>query len=246
MNSPGGKTTRIVKLLRKSDLNALGKVLHCRVKVAVDVSHIWIRYDSDDERVASVAACINGRHFQLLESNLLVPLGSAVATERLPELEWRDLERVLELKLPSAALPGRLAAAGLPELKLLRGGAERPAAAGLYPLEAFLNWVVTAPQFRIQKLMACTSEQEILVIGNPLPPLECEFLCQEGRLFTPAGMTWYPRIDAEQVLEYFDVAEDEILLWTHSDQFWSVPIEFVKPLRRGSIRALVDQQNTEC
>ena len=244
MKNLGKPVTLVVKMLLQSDPNALGKLLNSRAEVAVDVTHIWVRYHSDDDQVVRVASCINGRHFRLLEIDLLVPLGSAVATERLPELEWQVLAKVLEFKLPTAALSGRLTTTELPELKLLRGGAERPASAGLYSLDELFNWVVTAPQFRIQKLAACVSEPEVLVIGNPLPPIACEFLCQDGRLLTPAGMTWYPRIDAEQVLEHFDVAPDELLLWTKSDQWSSIPMDMVKPLQRASVRAFVDKDGT--
>jgi hypothetical protein len=237
--------TLVVKLLLHSDFTALGRLLDSHAEIAVDSKHIWVRYQSDDERAAGVAHYIHGQHFRLLENKLLVPLGSSVATERLPELDWRELEKAIEFKLPAAALSGRLTAAELPELKLLRGGAERPASAGLYSLDELIKWVVAAPQFRLQKLAACVAEYEVLVIGNPLPPIACEYLCQDGRLLTPAGMTWYPRIDAESVLEHFDVAKDQILLWTKTDEWSSIPIDIVKPLRRGSIRAFDNKQRFE-
>ncbi len=242
MKTPSETRALVVKILLQSDLNAIGKLLNSRAVVAVDSDHLWVRYDSDDEHVVGAAPSISGRHFRLIENNLLVPLGSAVATERLPELEWQVLAKLLHFNLPTAALSGRLTAVELPELKLLRSGAERPAAAGLYEFDELARWVDSAPQFRLRKLAACVAEHEVLVIGNPLPPIVCEFLCLEGRLLTPAGITWYPRLSAEQLLEHFDVNGDQLLLWTKTDQWSTLPIEIVKPLRRGSVRAFVDKQ----
>ncbi|MDX1925978.1 MAG: hypothetical protein SFV81_05645 [Pirellulaceae bacterium] len=231
--------TLVVKLLPDADLSVLGKLLNSQAQVAIEKSNLWIRYRSDDEGVGGVASCLNGRHFHLLENHLLVPLGSTVATERLPALEWQKLTNVVYFELPMAGFSGKLAATNLPELSLLRGGPERPASAGLYALAEFACWVETAPQFRLRRLSACVSEQEVLVIGNPLPPIACQFLCQDGRLLTPAGMTWYPRIAADQVLEHFDVGVDQLMLWMQTEKWSSIPMELLKPVQRGSIRAFV-------
>ena len=247
MKTASENGTSIVKLLHDSDVGTLGRLLNSKAKVAMDEEHIWVRYPSDDEHAAGVASCLNGRHFRLLDDSLLIPLGATVATERLPRLEWQKFSNAIEFKLPMAALSGRLAAVELPEcklpeLKLLRGGVERPASAGLFALDNFSSWVDTAPQFRLQRLSACMSDRDVLVIGNPLPPIDCEFLCQEGRLLTPAGMTWYPHINAEQVLEHFDVAANQMLLWTRTDEWSSIPLALIKPLQRGSVRAYVSKQ----
>ncbi len=242
MTNTADTRTLVVKTLLQSDLSSLGKLLNSQAVMAVENTDVWIRYNSEDEHAVNVASCLTGRRFRLLDNNLLVPLGSTVATERLPKLEWQGLAQVLQFRLPMAALSGRLTAPQLPQLKLIRGGVERPAAAGVYSLEELLDWVVAAPQFRLQKLAACVSEREVLVFGNPLPPIACKFLCLEGRLLTPAGMTWYPRISAGQVLEHFDVAADQIFLWTNNEQWSTIPTEYVRPLRRASIRAFVDKQ----
>ncbi len=245
MKTPTGGRTLILKLLLRSDFTSLGKLINSRAKIAVDDTYIWVRYESDDERVASLATCMNGRHFRLLDTNRLVPLESTIATEQLPKMEWRDLNEVVKFKLPTAALSGRFETAELPELQLIRGGAERPASAGLFSLEGLVSWIEGAPQFRLRRLAACVSQHEVLVVGNPLPPIACEYLCQEGRLLTPAGMTWYPRIDAALVLEHFDVGNDRLLLWTKTEQWSSIPLELVKPLRRGSFRSLIDNLTVE-
>ena len=112
----------------------------------------------------------------------------------------------------------------------------------MYALAEFVSWVETAPQFRLARLSACVSEQEVLVIGTPLPPIACQFLCHDRRLLTPAGMTWYPRIAADQVLEHFDVGVDQIMLWMKPEEWSAIPMELLKPVQRGSFRAFIGKQ----
>jgi hypothetical protein len=186
---------------------------------------------------------LQGSHYQLTEHGRLIPDGASVATERLPVLDWRPIRESIELQLPIAAMSGSLKTTLLPKLQLRRSGEERPATAALIELHTLLNWCERVPQFRLNKLTACVAADQVLVLGNPLPSVPCQYLCVDGGLITPVGMTWYPQLESELVLEHFDVHSTELLLWMSTDEWSIIPRTLLRPLQLASMRAYADGYN---
>lgn len=238
-------TERIVRVAEQSSMQQIGRLLHSAVDVAIADNFVWIRYSGNDADIRSAVRLLHGTHFQLTTNGRLIPDGNTIATERLPELQWMPIGDVVQLQLPIAAMAGKLQTNALPQLQLLRGGEERRSNAALVDLQVLLRWCERVPSFRLRKLSASVAGEHVLVLGEPLPPVPCRYLCHESRLLTPAGMTWFPRIESPVVLSYFDVQADEYLLWTENDAWSIVAQSQINPLRLASLRAYAAERNAE-
>jgi MoxR-vWA-beta-propeller ternary system domain bpX2 len=226
----------IVKLDRQPIPSTLGRLLHGDVQVAVTDSAIWLQIKAEDVLTQGLARGLPGNHFWLEDALWLIAVGQKVASERLPQLDWQELRDVLELQMPLAALPGRMRSSQPSQLELRPGGAERPCHAGLFEYEVLDAWIRAAAATRLSRLSVSLSDHWVLVMGSPLPPLPCKYFWQEDRVLIPAGKLWYPSISASQLLEHFQVANNDLLLWVDEQEWTTISPDCIKPLQRSAWR----------
>ena len=87
----------------------IGLLVDYDVEVAIHKTAVWIRFDSTNEAVVRVETRVPGQRFELLTDEgdpfRLVPVGKKTATNRLPaDLQWLPIDKVIDWKLPTAAL----------------------------------------------------------------------------------------------------------------------------------------------
>jgi hypothetical protein len=170
--------------------------------IAREAQHYWLRYSADNELCRAAALSIPSEHFSLHAEDYLVQDGAQIATDRLPKLTWTSLRDFVQLRLPRANLAGRLQVKQIAAWELQRGGKEQAADAALYDAVALNQWLTSASAVRLASLRFCAAAIAhdtanarnynatiVFVVGNPLPPIPCQFLCKLGRIFIPR---WLP------------------------------------------------------
>ncbi len=229
---------RLLRIESDQSPHWIADLLGSTARVCVTNDCAWVRFSAVDESMRRRELTLPGKRYRLIENGWLIPDGGRVAELKLPELDWSAPESLVELVSPTAAFAGQIAMDDLPPLQLIAGGVERPAAAGLFAFDELATWVETAAMVRLQRLVYCISNDLCLVIGEPLPPIACQYLCQQGQVLTPAGMAWQPAIEVSTVLDLFDVKGDEWLLWIKTEQWSVIAPSVLMPLRRSSVRAM--------
>jgi len=230
--------SRIVRVEQEQPGQWIGSLLGSSARIAITNTCVWVRFSVNDETSRKLEAVLPGKRFKLVDGDWLVPNGCQVAEMKLPALDWKTPESLIELVAPTAAFTGKIVGEECPIARLVHGGNERPAAAGLFAIRDLIAWVETAPLVRLERLIYCVSDELYLVIGEPLPTIACQYLCQLGRVLWPAGMSWEPAVDVESIQDLFAVEDDQWLLWTNTDEWALISKSMLMPLRRSSIRAV--------
>ncbi|QDU58344.1 hypothetical protein [Aeoliella mucimassa] len=185
---------------------------HSRVEVlADDATCCWVRGAELDPPVEQVLRSILGcRMFRALPDGQLVPLGKSVPQGYAPEGAWTPLSRWLTVELPTrrfaAKVPGRV------NIQLVRCEQMQPAALVCVSRREWLNYVVTAPQVRLDRLQFATSSDSTLIAGHPLPPLNGTYYWVRVGVAAPVGYHWSPAVDAEVLSLVLQLKSDDIAL----------------------------------
>lgn len=242
---------RYLRVVRKGADSAVGLLLEFPFSIAIDSEHYWLRYPADSEKCRHAATTIPCEHFYSESGDLLIRDGETVASARLPTLTWTPLKDFVQLILPKAGLAGRLQTKQLGVWELQRSSHERAVEAALYELEPLAAWLKGASNARTTPLRFCLarfgqvntanepSEAPLLVfiIGTPLPPVNCIFLCRDERIFTPAGFQWEPNLDTTLVAQSFGLQTKQWLLWTTDYGWTTIFDDQCVPLSRATLRA---------
>ncbi|MBI3863394.1 MAG: hypothetical protein HY290_16005 [Planctomycetia bacterium] len=197
------------------------------IEVLESADGIWLRGDSDDERLHTMLMQLPGAcRFDVLPEGELLPAGSRLPKGRLPLGPWMKLKTWARVELPTAAF-----AAGAPELaplRLVRVDGESDANLLLTSIADWAAYGGTAPQVRLEKLrFAASPDGKVVVHGNPLPPLPGERHCERAGIATPCGWGWSPAVEPELLHAAWNLGPHDVALvstdgsWNHirSDQF---------------------------
>ena len=199
------------------------------VQAAIVRERVWLRGEGLDAAMSRMLATVaDGPVYQLASDGRLIPFGSAVPTERLPEVEWRLLSETLSPVIPSP----RIAAVQIPRVRLTleRTVQEQEAALLITDEASFRDWALSAPEVRLQGSRFAVSRSKyrepddrsvlvprVAVQGQPLPPLMGERYWLAGNIAIPLGFTWVPHVDVktlETVLSRgLEESSHRILIW---------------------------------
>lgn len=245
-NSSPKSGYRFLRIPMDAAESSVGSLIEFPFSIAQGTEHYWLRYPADNELCRNAAISIPAEHFFLQAADLLICNGAEIASERLPQLSWSPLKDFVQLRLPRAILAGRIHAKQIANWELKRGGKEQLADAALYNAASLSQWIKSAASSRLSTLRFCTARNAdnvdsplIFVIGKPLPPIPCQFLCKQGSVFIPLGYHWEPHLDSSLVEQSFGLQHNQWLLWT-IDFGWSLLVENqCTPLSRASLRATI-------
>ena len=260
MNNPNNtkSTYRLLRIPLSTAESVVGPLLEFPFSLASDNQYLWLRYPADNEPCRHLASTIPAEHFYLQSNDLLIRESETIASSRLPQLIWSPLKESVQIVLPTASLAGHLQINQLSVWELKRGGKEREPAAALYSAEILSDWITSASDNRLATLRFNVAQIEthnqssntpahhsiVFVIGSPLPPIPCQFLCQYDRILIPIGYHWEPNLDSSLIEQSCGLPDNHWLLWT-SDFGWStINQSQCVPLTRAALRSTL-REGTE-
>ncbi|WP_153796014.1 hypothetical protein [Foetidibacter luteolus] len=162
----------MILLMDESNRQALGTV-RCLpgLYAAVSDKGIWVKGWGHTEEIAiEIKQLPVKKKFLKDDSNRLYPPGLPVPVDVLPALNWQPLQEFVPVKVPVAALPGNIET-GIP-IKIVASAKERKGEALVTTLSLLKAFAETAPEARLEAIVFAVSEnKEVLLMGNPLPPM---------------------------------------------------------------------------
>lgn len=227
--------TEHVFVLSRADLDALGTVRTIpRLLVATTEREIWLRGIPDKgefaDRLRQLPAL---RRYTIDLAEQLFLHGDQVPSERLPQLAWLPIAQLLPVDIPTAALAGQVQ--GEVRIQLVPSSEETSPVALLCRLPDLQAWAASAAESRIGCLrMAANSDGQVLLLGNPLPPLPgTGYWACEG-LLLPAGYVLEFPILAPMILARCNPGRDGFV-WMQANGNWEhIPLQnFVTATRSG-------------
>src|SRR4051812_33209224 len=216
------------------------------IEVAETDGQIWLRGKIGSETLEPKLGSLPAlERFEWLDGNKLRRIDQRVPSRRLPELPWKPISAWSQVRLPLAAFPADLPAKAA--LRLARSTDEQPPTLLLTSIGDFTAFSKNAAAIRLNPLrFAANAAGEVLIRGNPLPPLPGRRFVLHGLIAAPAGFSWRPAVAIEVLERSFNVSGDALIVWhedgtitrLHTEQFISATRSAV----RATAEALADSQ----
>ncbi len=185
------------------------------VRAAAADAHLWIDAGSAIDAGTLQKQLPEASIFQVRPDRQLVPSGRLVPTARLPELNWRPLSEIIPLNLPVAMHAGRVASRT--EVSLVPSSIEQSPNVLMLPFEAWAAYALSAPLVRLDRWrFAVSTSGNVVIRGEPLPPLPGQLFVEESGVACPVGLKWSPPVDAEVLRELIGCQMNDLAIMRRS------------------------------
>jgi hypothetical protein len=210
------------------------------IEVAENGDEIWLRGKAGEESLDTKIAALPARErFEWLNFDKLRRIDQRVPSRRLPELAWKPINTWSEVRFPLAAFPADLPAKV--ELRLVRSFEEQQPTLLLTSVGEFSTFSAVAAAIRLNPLrFAANANGEVLIRGNPLPPLPGRRFVLHGRIAVPTGFAWRPAVAVEVLERAFNVSGDAMVLWHEDGPITRLHTEQFIAVTRSAVRATAD------
>lgn len=218
------------------DIVLLGAVRCMKeLQVAPDDEWIWIKLSSEDEKEKSLMQLpLVCTYTEDEQGNLFLP-GALTPVEILKELNWQPLTSFLSVRLPVSALPVN-EVAPVP-IKIIQSEVHKPGSAILTQLSIWKTYAETAPAARLQLLRFAVSEKnEVLIIGNPLPPLPGTEYWIENGILIPAGYDFEIKLAATFINEQLNKNNENLVMMDSDGRYTVIAKSLFVPAKRSAVR----------
>lgn len=154
----------------------------------------------------------------------------------LPQLIWRPLTEMLEVKLYDGSATGQVTERAT--LRLVRSAQERPARVLLLSWEDWTQWAITAPEIRLSRLRFAVEARGLALIwGAPLPPLAGRLHAEEDGIAIPCGWTCEPPLPMTALRAWLGLSAGDLGLLEPDGRHRIIRADQLLPATRPNIRA---------
>lgn len=197
---------------------------------------VWLRGPDGGEELALELKRLPGaERYEVLPGGLVREEGKRVPAGKLPDGPWTSAAAWSGPAAQEASLPAELTQRVKPRLE--RTGRERPANVLRLSRAAFVGWAETAATVRLRPLAFAASGEEVVVRGEPLPPVKGLTYAEEGGLAVPCGWALIPEAGTAAWRERLALAEGDVALFNTDGSFERVPAAAFVRASRSAARA---------
>ena len=219
-------------------LPLLGRLrAYASVEVCGQAGHVWVRWNEGGYEVLQTLLPVEDAEFFERADNAGQALwrrcGHSLPAFEVPDHGFHPLAGVL-VPGPQQTFTDIEETTPRVVLALKRSGQARPATALMCTRTSLAQWAEMAASRDITVLKAATSENSVLLTGQPLPAIEGERYWGE-RLLCPLGWAPDPALPESALLEAAGVADGEIAL-LRGNELEIIPRDQLVPLTRASAR----------
>lgn len=227
-----------VLVLQGSDLPKIGKIRCWLGMQAAELEgQLWLRCPMQQAELEEALRCLPLLFtYREDEQGLLFREGQLTPSARLPQLNWTPLTEYISVELPTAALPAM--APNKYTVKLTPLATAQNGVGLKTTLEQWQQYAETAPAIRLECLHFALSEiGEVMILGEPLPPISGEEFWQRGSVLLPAGYDLEWPIVAELLAIRENTAGQYYLVFDQKGNWEKIEKECFVPATRAGIRA---------
>lgn len=222
----------IILILDKKDKEQLAN-LRCEddLLVADHKEEVWIRGISTSDFLTSPTRLLPTlKTFTLDQEGYLFTVGAKTPTEKLQDLKWYSISQYCSVDLPTSAMPAKVKS--LYEVTLVASQKARETSALLTTLKVFKEYAEAASEIRLKAIRFAVSEKdEVLIMGNPLPPIPGKEYWKEDKLLLPAGLEFEIPVVSKLIGGKINAGNSYLLFHTSGRYETIPPGEFVEGSR---------------
>ena len=207
------------------------------LKVLVQDGLIWLRGHALDQELGLTLRKIpDSVTYSVHTSGKLTRDDETVPSAEIPEGPWQLLWDWHELKLPRAGFAARLDQPVV--LRLVRSSLTTPINALRTTWKIWQQYVISAPQIRIDRFAFAMSERsEVLVRGTPLPPLPGRSYFESNGLFLPVGWRLDPDVGTAVARQVMKLDPETLAIFLDEGTFERIPQSSFVRASRAAVRA---------
>lgn len=204
---------------------------------------IWLRGISPEKaQQAEIRLLPSVQTYHMDEKGHLFPLGSLTPSRKLPPLLWEPIQSFVPLDIPDSAIPGKIEEAFVPEI--VPSESEKEASALLTSMKDWLHFAERTSAIRLEKLLfAVSADQQVFIIGNPLPPIPGKAYWRDLDLLLPCGYNWAYPILTYSIQQHLNPEQQRILVFDHQAEWIGIDKQSFKQASRSAVRLSAAPQN---
>jgi MoxR-vWA-beta-propeller ternary system domain bpX2 len=227
----------LIFTLNKKDKNSLGNIrCMAAIKIADGEDYIWIRglYDNGEPE-KSIRQLPIQHSYYIDENNLLFTAGSLTPVATLPELVWLPVAAFISIKIPVAALPGKVKEPST--INVLPSAIEKKSTALLTTLQQWKAYAELAPGIRLAQLhFAVSQKNEVLITGTPLPSIPGKEYWKANNILLPCGYDFEIPMAANFINNKLNPQQDGLLIFDTDGTCQKIDFAFLVPAKRSAVR----------
>ncbi len=215
----------------------LGKIRYwTNLNVAFDENSIWLRNISKIQVDSTEIKSIPFKKIYYLKDDLLFLKDSLLPIKKLQRtLLWLPISRALPVKLPSVnnnffGINEKI------DVKIVRSEIEKTANAILVNKENLKNFIENASRNRLNNLIWTIVNEEILILGTPILPIQGKTFYQDLDLLIPAGFGLEFPLLNEIINFEINPLKENLVFYQESGKYIIIPKSELKPLSLSSFR----------
>ena len=210
------------------------------LEVAQKEPFIWLRGNINDETLDRLLRALPAIvRYEVLPNNRLRRVELRIPSETLPALQWQSVQTWLRVQMPSnsAGAQSQETSPRTVSLRIVRSGEERPTELLLTSLPDWQAFALSAPDVRLRPLrFAADTSGNVVVRGQPLPPLPGRQFVLYGSIAVEAGFTWEPAVSSEVLSRRLSLPSDAVALLREDGTFTRMEGEQFVPATRSAVR----------
>ena len=213
----------------------LGQVRHWdNLKVATDAESIWVKDFTSTQLEAPELRSIPFASLYFCKDNLLFPKGNLLPSRKQPAFLWTPIERALPIQLNGFNHNFfRLHQQQL--IELVHTEEEQNASVLLTDIDTADRYIINAPAVRLKPLQwTLVNNSEVLVIGEPLLPLDGKAFWQSGKFIFPVGYKFEFAILQKIAARKIDAGGTNLLWWHTEHCYCLISPAVLQPLSIAS------------
>lgn len=222
--------------IQKKSLELLGYIRHWKnLKIGYEGDFIWIK-ELTEEQLDTVAIKRIPNQVRYYENGTKLSLkGSLLPECSIPSVLWTPIKRALPLQLPLLN-HNYFGTSSNIKLELVPSKKEEEAYALLSNLEDLGRFIETSPAIRLQSLKWVLIENQALVFGSPMLPIQGQAYWSWKQFLIPAGYDFnYPSL-AENLHQAIQTKASDWIIWDLENHYYNIDSKYIQALSLSAYR----------
>ncbi len=227
--------------INSSHKEFLAQIRHWNnLKVAFEVETVWVKDFTKNQLKDILLISIPFTTIYYCKDNLLFPMGSLLPYKKIPGFLWTPIDRALQVELP---MPNHnfFGINQQINIQLKQTEIEQEASIILVKMDLLSNYITTAAAIRLKQLKwVIINENQVLIIGTPLLPLNGSVFWQKNDFIFPLGFAFEFSILENYVAQKIDTTGSNFIFWLDANHYTIIPKKSFQPLSISSWRNTIE------
>jgi hypothetical protein len=205
------------------------------LKIAFDEDLVWVKELNFFQVNSIEVKSIPFKELYYLSENRLFPKGSLLPGTNVPSLLWTPIERGLPIERPSYnhnyfGITEKI------KIRLKPSEKEQEAFGLLVSMDTLSAYLETAPAIRLKNLSWVLIDDNSLILGFPLLPLQGSVYWRRDNFLLPVGFDFEFPILSDVINNFLSDDSNYWVVWSAENRFLKINKQSLKPLSISSFR----------